>query len=108
MAAEYFAKFIEIMSILGWTDSEPIVNWAVEGQLSELARSNLKFSSLDLLVRFIVPLDDHIRVRENKKKVELQKQEIKPVSRALISSNQQLGGVPYNSQSPGTMSGDSL
>ena len=102
-AAEYFAKFREIMSILGWTDPEPIVDRAVEGLSSELkdelARSNLEFLSLDSLVKFIVPLDNRIRVREDEKKVEQRKsQEIKPVARALISSNQQRGGVPYNSQ----------
>ena len=101
-AAKYFAKFREIMSILGWTDPEPIVDRAIEGLSSELkdelARSNLEFSSLDSLVKFIVPLDNRIRVREDEKKVEQRKsQEIKPVARALISSNQQRGGVPYNS-----------
>ena len=101
-AAEYFAKFREIMSILGWTDPEPIVDRAIEGLSSELkdelARSNLEFLSLDSLVKFIVPLDNRIRVREDKKKVEMRKPEIKPVVRGLIRSNQQRGGIPYNSQ----------
>ena len=102
LVAEYIAKFREIMSILGWTDPEPIVDQAVKGHSSELkdelARSNLEFSSLDSLVKFIIPLDNPIWVREDEKKVELWKQENKPIARALISSNQQRGGVPYDSQ----------
>ena len=62
------------MFILGWTDAEPIVNPAIEGLLSELkdelARSNLEFLTLNLQVKFIVPLENRIRVTANEKRVE--------------------------------------
>lgn len=74
-ASEYFARMRELIAVLGWRDQEPIVDKAIDGLSStmkdELARHGREFESFDELIRFIVPLDNRLRVRDLERKAEV-------------------------------------
>ena len=83
-AAEYFAHFRELIAVLGWVDQEPIVDRAIEGLSpdlkDELARCHQELATLDELSRFVVPLDNRIRVRR-------QERERETAARSQVSQN---------------------
>ena len=78
-ASAYFAKFRELIAILGWKDQEPIVFRAIDGLTpslkDEIARSGREFETFDDLVRYIVPLDNRLRVRDLERKQEDEKKD---------------------------------
>jgi hypothetical protein len=73
-ASQYFGKFQGLMATIGWKDPEAIVDKAQEGLSSKMkdavARSGLEFENLNELIKFIVPLDNRIRRREQEKREE--------------------------------------
>lgn len=74
-ASSYFSELRQYLAVLGWSEhSEPVVDKAIEGLKpslkDELARKEDRPSSLSELVKFIVPLDNRLHVREIEKKKE--------------------------------------
>ena len=92
-AAEYFARFREIIAVLGWREQEQLVHRAKKGLNSELqdemARCGRNFYTLDELIGYIVPLDNRIRVRDNNKKSEGRRREDSrnPGGKSFLSSS---------------------
>lgn len=67
-AADYFAKFNQYIAVLGWTDSEQLVDRAIVGLKpylkDELARQSDKdFASLSSLVAHVIKLDNSMYER---------------------------------------------
>jgi hypothetical protein len=77
-ASEYFSKFRELMATIGWKDPEAIVDKAQDGlspeMKDEVARSGRDFFDLNELIKFIVPLDNRMRRREQERKEETKKE----------------------------------
>ena len=85
--------------MLGWRNQEPIIDKAINGLSStlkdEIARAGREFASLDELTRFIVPLDNRLRVRDGEKRGE----EVK-ASVAVNLANAKLNPIAWSARPP--------
>lgn len=77
-AAEYFARFRELIGIVGWHEPGPILFQAQEGLSShlrdEIARQAGEFDTLEELIGFVVPLDNRLRRRDAERGREVERE----------------------------------
>lgn len=71
-AAEYFSKFRQYVTILGYRDQRQLVTQAIDGlddrMKDELTRyGNDRFSTVNELARWVTPLDNRFRARDQEK-----------------------------------------
>ena len=80
-ASAYFAEFQQYIAVFQWVDGDMIVDRAIDGLKpnlkDEIARTGSNFVSLGDLMRFIIPLDNHLFEREQERKRET-KDVVKP------------------------------
>lgn len=88
-AADYFAKVREYVAVLGWPQNGPVVDKVIDGLSSdlkdEMARSGKEFDTLEQLTRFIIPLDNRLRARDEEKKKETKEKEAKERDKSVSS-----------------------
>ena len=73
-ASAYFAEFNQCVAILGWKEQGPLIDKAKRGlnatMKDEIARERAKFTSVEELINFVIPLDNSLYERELERKKE--------------------------------------